>query len=844
MLCGFRVSHWGLNLQQISNTSIGMPGIGKTVFAASVTRELRRRSSADRTAVCYHFFDSRNPQSTPLAAAYRAILTQIIDFHSGSETTIDKFSFLCTAQYEGAPIASSVQVTELMKVVFSSFDGVLVFDGIDECNDASSLTDLITWLSENTTIKIIMFSRPNVTSLARRILKTGRMAIARNCNDMHIHEYLTSEIEVMVEDEYFPPGVCSMDLLPHLVQGADGMILWAKLMIGYLKSPMLTTSKRFKDVTLVMPEGLEQVYHRIIDLIQRSGPTHHNLAKRAFEWVLYNTRPMSAPLLHRALACLDDELHHEQSTKFKDFEDMISIATGGLLECFRLEADRNEQDTMMRFIHMSAVEYFHQNSGSSPDSLLPKRTASEMDLTRYCLSYAMRLAPKDVRARETSAKSSLVTDPFASYAVKGWILHFEQIFLNKSGFSPVYSPNWLRLASVLSKFLACPVAISAWLEFFYGLVRHRVSDLSGFRQMQSEAQFSDFAQQFAMDPHLSEQTTKLGTTLKNFADDITTMEQEWSETLLHRPGAIWDELVAFFRSPFLANPSRTSVTFMAQAETETVKAVKPLAMISKSGVVPGFGNATAVLSVWPTISFLESWKVNPGNFLDTECDDWCVHYDVWLHGKETTKFADVKIPLESDEVQLQIRQSFHFRWEEPQVCFPLVIGDSLLSFGVLRTIFVCQPGKHKGTISWASIVLPLDLVCGAELFWCDRTWEHGWHYSYTLKFSTDDKRIFFSGSTTSNETGEIGSPHIAVLLLETGSRAKLLGSGIFTNLEILQRALFHPFRHFLLLSLPNGIQIWHYEKGMQKTFDNSVSCNYILTLNFTRHYEHCLRLEA
>jgi hypothetical protein len=100
------------------------------------------------------------------------------------------------------------------------------------------------------------------------------------------------------------------------------------------------------------------------------------------------------------------------------------------------------------------------------------------------------------------------------------------------------------------------------------------------------------------------------------------------------------------------------------------------------------------------------------------------------------------------------------------------------------------------------------------LFWGLETWEHNRHCSYGVKFSTDVKRIFLSGSTVSNQTGAIGSPHIAVFELDAKeSKAKVTGSGAFSDLEILQKIFFYLCRYYLLLSLRDGVRIWHYKKG-------------------------------
>jgi hypothetical protein len=49
--------------------------------------------------------------------------------------------------------------------------------------------------------------------------------------------------------------------IQQMVRGADGMFFWAKLMIIYLNSPVLTPSSRRRTIKeIMMPEDLDAMY--------------------------------------------------------------------------------------------------------------------------------------------------------------------------------------------------------------------------------------------------------------------------------------------------------------------------------------------------------------------------------------------------------------------------------------------------------------------------------------------------------------------------------------------------------------------------------------------------------
>ena len=84
-----------------------------------------------------------------------------------------------------------------------------------------------------------------------------------------IGKYLATQTGVLVEDNYFPPKTKPQSLVHHMLKGADGRFLWARLMIGYLKPPALTPSRRLREVSAVkLPEELAKMYRRIKSLIE------------------------------------------------------------------------------------------------------------------------------------------------------------------------------------------------------------------------------------------------------------------------------------------------------------------------------------------------------------------------------------------------------------------------------------------------------------------------------------------------------------------------------------------------------------------------------------------------
>jgi hypothetical protein len=732
---------------------------------------------------------------------------------------IDKLAFL-RSQSDGSAIATSTQLSDLMKICLISCDGVLVLDAIDECLDNDTLMELVHWLSEKSRTKIVLLSRPNVTSLVRIVPKRGRLMIPKESIQDDIRKYLQTQIEALVEDDFFPPATSAQDIIIPLLHGADGMFLWARLMVGYLKSPALTPSKRLKEVSAVLlPEKLAQMYRRIITLIDNSDKPQRSLAQKTIQWILCSVTPLTFNQLHEALVFEDDENPSvDTSNNFKDFEDTISIVTGGLVETtFSMDTDLNENKTFVRFIHLTAIDFF-QLASEQEHGLIPLRCISNLLVCRTCVSCILREAPKETQTAAVGKNLSIPAsnNKLINYAAKSWVPHFEQIFCEESSLEVLqrtaFCLDCKRLLDVLSRFLVRPLAVTAWLELFYRLANKPTKlEESAFLHFRVPPGLVQFAKLGVSE--VSQQAAKLVHVMTGFGQDIEQLEQDWGGTLIASPEVLWDEATAFRKYSFLAGNSNAQVTSMIpkNLEQDASSSSEPLSVISKSGHIENLGHATAVVSIWPSDSFREALQ-NKQSPSYQNCTDWTVHYEIWRHGTLSVRIIDIRLPLDPDEIWIQVRQSLRSLWGAMKISLPVVISDSLVCFIVLRSVFKVHAGERGKDHAMKSALIPMDFSEDVKHFWSLADRENSWFYTYSFRISPDDLRIFFSDSALNTVHGEIYSSHIAVFGMQFGEEflVKLQAAGPFDETELIQRALFHPVHSFVVLTYPFGLKLWNY----------------------------------
>jgi hypothetical protein len=104
-------------------TSIGNPGCGKTILAASAIEEIgtwHDHNQLDKPKVCYFFYTQRSaPQKTHQIDAYRSILAQLILRCDSDQRLLDVCTYVMPKPNDsvGQKLASSKELIDLLKLV-------------------------------------------------------------------------------------------------------------------------------------------------------------------------------------------------------------------------------------------------------------------------------------------------------------------------------------------------------------------------------------------------------------------------------------------------------------------------------------------------------------------------------------------------------------------------------------------------------------------------------------------------------------------------------------------------------------------------------------------------------
>ena len=780
------------------------------------------------------------------------MLTQLVHRHRADTDLLDKFSFILGGPSStGSARASGEELEGLFRLCFQHLPVFLILDGLDECNETRSLLQSLLWLSTHTCTKSLLLSRANVPNMNRHIPQPYKFPMPRSEVSKDISIFLTSQLRDLVEEELLLGEIEVAELVRCLVQGADGMFLWAILMMKYLRSPALTPLERMRTIReVILPEGLDQMYHRISKLIEDSGKAQLDLAKKLMIWALCSLEPLPVELLHDALTFANSRLGGH---KYQDFCETVSVISGGLLECYRpRENQMKESGLMVRYIHLSVKEHFLPGSSDvSPYPhlalRLPSEPAAHLDLAQQCMRYMLYFKPTMNRGKPNF--DNVRPGCFAPYASRYWCQHITRAFVTEPK-SPGNLGFEVIAISVLKEtagFVQDSIALQCWIDMYYSYCQEDLLSNDGKHYFAFCTHLLDYLHTCPPDSRLMGTLKDLLQVLRNWDSDISQLTKEWGVRLEKTPALIWNEVPAFISSRYFGSSLNTQVVSLGHgSHNKPGSSSKALCTISRTATDR---HLTAVLTVWPSKAYEESWEVPGaymGDYRKTEAEvshGWIVTYELWNHENSRQKVIDTSVQLCAREVSLLLRQSSRVKRDDDWgVSVPLAIGSRLSSFVILRTLYRCDMAKNGPLDSIRSVVIPL--VCHKELRsrWAPSfvTIPGDW-YSYQFHFGLNDRYLVFTEEVrTSNMAPAYGGvfddifekrtePYAgrmyatssklttAVYEIEERDDLRVRLQGAIQNEEPVTSAAVHHSRPILALSLRRSVNVWEFGSGKSST---------------------------
>jgi len=521
----------------------------------------------------------------------------------------------------GQLTASENELRGLLQLCLTK-NSILILDGIDECGDNSSLIKSLLKVSVERAPRILFLSRINVPSLKRSIQADMQMQPAKQLVTQDICLFCDRQLDELIEDDILPDSAHDQKdvLVQHLVKGADGMFLWARLMLQYLRSPSLTPRQRLRTIKEVnFPEGLETMYDRILLVIHEAGATSRSLASKILIYVTHSIIPMTTIQIQHAIIAETAEGSAADIDDITEFEDAAIMTCAGLLEKTLVDPALGfkERSNSFRFVHLSIKEMLTMVADASllsedtlqkAQPIIPEFITANLVLARCCLQQMIFHTPAQPLSGNinhgVSAEYLYSNFPFTSYAAIYWMGHLKNVISKDTSIAAaphnsaakIFEDAFSGLVSLLSTFLSKPELPTAWLECLFTAIQTLPSSM----YQQPAGSILQGWITWALELSSQRKTLKIahsiGDTAETFSNDLDRILESWGDPLTKLPETVWNEMTGFTPSQFFFSPGGTRVSSRAPERIQ-VPGLSERYLATITGTSSD-GNLQGVLSIW------------------------------------------------------------------------------------------------------------------------------------------------------------------------------------------------------------------------------------------------------
>ena len=478
---------------------------------------------------------------------------QMVHHHQKDRDIIDTASLLMDILGSGHPRASDDEVLEILSLLLSRLPGIiLVLDAVDECDEITHFLRTIHDVSQPSSCKVLLLSRPNIALPSAYGHNSHRLDPDLRSNLSDIQLYTRSEVDDLLETVKISGGLTAHKIALTIADRSRSMFLFAKLMLEYLRSPALTPTDRLNEIQdLTFVEGLQSMYERVTNMLAKRFLKEKNIVSRIFRFLTIAIRPLRINEIRTMLAIRHGHPTAE-SDCIEDLSETIVRMCGALVEV---------NNGIVRFVHSSVKDFLVSHIELQKQNYFYVDVAkSHLEAARDFLSYLvhdMPAKPLSGHLEEPTDAASLQGElPLLSYASICWTEHLAK---GLGGWDDGSILSLLKcsteLAPHFAAFLHGKARISAWIEASWTFnappslesLIASVAKLDGLMDAAEDNQQTSFFW--------------ICKKLRHFADDLTNLESEWAQLLQRRPNEIWGPSVsAYNRSEFWVNTEDTIVS--------------------------------------------------------------------------------------------------------------------------------------------------------------------------------------------------------------------------------------------------------------------------------------------
>jgi hypothetical protein len=435
----------------------GKAGSGKSTLMKYIFgKERTKVTKPPRIVAEFSFFDQAEGPESSMKGLFRSLLYQVLR-HCPllSDPVLDEYKKQkdATRRKDAANSMTEARfwedLTTLQDLLIATLDCAssgqqfcFFVDSLDECRDSTrqDVEFLIQKVARHhsasrSSTKVCMFSRPN-PELSHFLRDIPTIALDRH-NQGDIKLFLTSEAR-----SFEPLDAAFKKILEQIVDKANGLFLWAKLIWSDFISPELEAAtiygdripyERLGNLVSRLPRKLEDIYKSMLSKIDGR---YQGESARMLQMVLCAGRPLTLGEFRLAWAfgssthqfpSLDDAKNSQYfEWDVTKVEKQIRGRCGGLVEI---------KESTVQVIHQSVKEYLEAlGDMSTLFKSIPKPENGHDILLRACTNYLSTIDIRTLSMRKLEFYSDEfytlrlelpMLGPMLGYSTSYWLYHLE-----------------------------------------------------------------------------------------------------------------------------------------------------------------------------------------------------------------------------------------------------------------------------------------------------------------------------------------------------------------------------------------------------------------------------------
>lgn len=304
----------------------------------------------------------------------------------------------------------------------------IVVDGLDECsgvavvefeglcNCVASLADLG---GAGPSANVLLFSRAGYHAIHSATDGFPSIEVDRGANIDDINRFIGDRSRQLTRD-----ATSLKEIQDHLLSSANGMFLWASLVIDSIKKER--TAKKMKAAAQNMPRGLSGAYADALKRILGKEEPIRSLAMRALLWTTNSKRPLNKAQLLEVLAV------ERGMTSIND-DDRLDSNTPLTTDCADLLVLKDDHYMLL---HLSLGDFLRDlpfEDCEGLDAYRELQVRAPKILAEDCIGYLSFNTFKTCPAPTMSSfKDLLGSHPFLEYAAHFWGDHVKEALEGES----------------------------------------------------------------------------------------------------------------------------------------------------------------------------------------------------------------------------------------------------------------------------------------------------------------------------------------------------------------------------------------------------------------------------